>query len=144
MSSDISQEFISFPEGVDNSVGTQYKSNIGKLLPLSYPITEVENWLEQNETGDFIVLVTRDYSPIIKEEGERGLNVIHIRTLKSREFFVFYNQKYKQFGLFFRKQTGKDTFEYWLLASWGVTIEECEWFDPSVMADPKDAELIRE
>lgn len=105
-------------------------NSICKLLPLSYPTTEVENWLERNEIDDFIMLSECYYSTEIKDE--RGLNIMYIKTFNSLEFYIYYNPKFKKFTMFYKKKKDKDTSEYCPLASWGVTIEDCEWFDPSL------------
>lgn len=126
---------------VSPEVGIQYKTNIGKLMPLSYPITEVENYIEQS--GDAIDLISRNTSPSVEEDGDRGLEVIHIRTIKGKDFYVYYKQKYKQFGLFYKKQVSKDKFEFYLLKSWNILIEEGDWYDlsvPSIVSDSEKSE----
>jgi len=120
-------------EESDNvKVGFFYKTHIGKLLPLSYVVTEIENYLESAGTGDSLVLVSRDSYPSIKESCYNGIIVVTARSNAGKEFVVFYKAKYNQFGLFVQKQTGKDTFEYNLISSWNITIEDGNWFDGGV------------
>lgn len=125
-------------EESDNfKVGFYYKTHIGKLLPLSYVVTEIENYLESAGTGDSLVLVTRDSYPSIKELCDNGIIVVKARSNAGKEFVVFYKAKYNQFGLFLQKQTGKDTtgkdtFDYHLISSWNITIEDGNWFDGGV------------
>lgn len=107
----------------------QYKNNIGKLLPLSYVVTEIENYLENSYPGDSLVLLSRDSSPSIEEKCDNGIVVVTARSNDGRKFVVFYKAKYNQFGLFLQKQTGKDTFEYDLINSWNISVEEGNWFD---------------
>ena len=123
----------------DNSgsytVGLSYKTNIGKLLPLHCIVIEIENYLERNKTGDSLVLVSRDISPNIEEKCENGIVIVRARSNSNKEFVVFYKAKFNQFGLFLQTQTGKNTFEYDLINSWNISVEEGNWFDCELVAE---------
>ena len=120
--------------------GVQYKNHIGKMLPLSYVVTEIENYLESAGRGDFLVLVSRDSFPAIEEKSENGIPIITARSNSGTEFVVFYKAKFNKFGLFLKKQTGKDTFEYFIITAWDINVEEGSWFDLSVQV-PGDNSL---
>lgn len=129
---DVSENDVMFPNGKDTELGIQYKTNIGRILNLSYPLTEVENYLESIESGDVVTSISRDNCSTIKDNGEYGLEIAHIYTLSGKEFTVFYNQKHCQFGLFLKLKINQTDYDYHLVSSWAISIEECQWFDPSV------------